>query len=157
MIQNLLAPVSSKRLVQVWGSNKTGYVMGSTGGGRFSDYTGNTDDDQGKPMSGSGGGGTDQCGHQIKDVVLEEVERSEYWKAHKRTPSAGTNVHVKATLVGGRLAIETSSKAEVIGYLPTRYNYIVQCMKRGFTYAGAVTATSTAPIVKVIISLDPPP
>ena len=137
--------------------------MGSTGTGRFTDYS----ESSGGRGPGAGGGsggagpqpatsGVNQCERAHGDISLEEVARCEYFKAHKAVPSVDTPVTVRAELVGRRLAVETVKDREVIGYLPTRYLYLWKCIKLGWKYSGQVLASSgsKSPLVRVDLAPD---
>lgn len=141
--------------------------MGSSGTGRFSDYPGTSGGSskigRGNGSGGSGNGGsgsgnarkTDQCLRMIESVALEEVARSEYFISHKILTSAGTAVTVRSSLVGGRIGIETVPALELVGLLPTEYNYLLQCMKQGYMYTGKVISTTAKPIPVVRVNLEP--
>lgn len=136
--------------------------MGSTGTGRFTDYpgtpSGSSKTGSGNGSEGQGGGGAskaDQCLHMIESVALEEVARSEYFVAHKILPSAGTAVIVRSSLIGGRIGVETVPALELVGLLPTEYNYLLQCMKQGYNYPGKVISTTSKPIPVVRVNLEP--
>jgi hypothetical protein len=43
----------------------------------------------------------------------------------------------------------------VVGYLPTKFNYLISCMKSGHQYVGAVTQASNKPIPNVFVSMTP--
>lgn len=141
--------------------------MGSTNTGRFTDYpgtpSGSSKTGSGNGSGGSGGGGqgggsaskTDQCLHMIESVALEEVARSEYFITHKILPPTGTAVAVRSSLVGGRIGVETVPTLELVGLLPTEYNYLLQCMKQGYKYPGKVISTTSKPIPVVRVNLEP--
>lgn len=119
--------------------------MGSSGTGRFDHY----------PPSGGGitpaGGGTDPCAGEVV-CALEEVARCQYYQHHQGTPPAGTLVVLSSGLVGGRQAVETVVGAEVVGYLPTAFNYLRQCVARGHQYSGTVESSgmvNSVPVVRV--------
>lgn len=44
---------------------------------------------------------------------------------------------------------------ESIGSLPTSFNYLAQCMKRGHTYEGRITACIPGPIVRIRVDVAP--
>jgi hypothetical protein len=132
--------------------------MGSSGTGRFTDYSGSSEksqDDASKGQASTGSGptggssGTDRCA-QVFTTDLEDVARSAYFAADGRLPPTGTAVDVQ---LSGRLI---ASVGEVeLGYLPTQYNYLAGCMKRGFSYAGTVTATRMTPTPSVTVDIAP--
>lgn len=131
--------------------------MGSNGTNKFTDYPGTS---RGS-AKGLGSGGTQPggsgdvplCERQLAGVPLEEVARCEYFAAHASLPPVGTPVAVRPSLVGGRVAVETSS-GEVVGFLPTEYNYVLRCMKQDYSYAGEVTSSTAKPIPVVRVDLE---
>lgn len=133
--------------------------MGSTGTSRFTDYPG-TPSGSAKTVRTKSGDAkgkeeVDQCERRLTNVALEEVGRCEYIQAHRGPPAVGTTVAVRMVLVGGRLGVETVDGKEVVGLLPTEYNYLLQCMKQGYTYTGQVKSTSSRPVPVVRVDLEP--
>lgn len=122
--------------------------MGSTKTGRFNDYPGGKR--EGRPT----GPGNDQCEKAIGNIILEEVANCEYYNIHNDVPPNGTNVILRQQLVGGRLAIELGSR-EVVGFLPTHYNYLRQCMEQGYRYVGVITSSISGTLPNVRIDLGP--
>ena len=135
--------------------------MGSTGTNKFTDYPGSGGGrpDPGKKGKGGGGGGGggggDQCELAIEDLALEEVGSSEYFTSHGHVPRVGTQVRVRRKLVGSRLAVETVTAGEVVGLVPTEYNYLRQCMSRDYEYIGTVVSSSGGSIPQVSVDLAP--
>ena len=134
--------------------------MGTQGTGKFPDYSGGEAGAARKKGKGAGARssrtpGRDRCELEISGVALEEVASEEYFTNHRRVPRVGTQVDVRRTLVGSRIAVETSGGGEVVGYLPTEYNYLRQCMSRGFVYSGTVETSSSAPLPRVSVDLTP--
>ena len=130
--------------------------MGSRGTGRFRDYPGTGGSGSGGGGGGGGGGKpreVDKCAAAIEDLRLEEVALSDYYKTHKSVPPEKTKVRVRDKLVDKRIAVETVSGNEVIGFVPTAYNYLRQCMTAGWTYTGKVTSSSAAKLPKVTVDL----
>ena len=127
--------------------------MGSTGTGKFTDYSGQTGNEGSGGTAGGGSGGSsgvDNC-DQAFAAILEEVERCAYFQQYHTPPPAGTAVVVR---LRGRLSVDTES-GEVLGYLPTQYNYLAGCMSSGRNYAGSVTATSITPLIRVHVDIAP--
>jgi hypothetical protein len=134
--------------------------MGSSGTGNFSDYSG------GRGDGGAGGGGTgggqgggsnpkeDRCLELVENVRIQEVERSEYYVNRESVPRNGTQVVVRSTLVGGRIAVETKSGKEVIGVLPTKLNYLRRCIEQGYSYSGEVVESKAGLVPSLRVNLD---
>jgi len=139
-------------------------MMGSRNTGKFTDYPG-TSNGSSKSGRGSGngsgdgrGGGAadkDQCLRVINNVSLEEVSKAEYFLTHKAFPPVDTAVSVRSNLVGGRIGVETLSEKELIGLLPTDYNYLLQCMKQDYKYSGAILSVKSQPIPVIRVELVP--
>ncbi len=134
--------------------------MGSTGSGRFTDYSGSgssgsgTSGAKGKGSSSTGGAsGEDRCSLPLTGVRLQEVERMEYYEAHENVPREGTQVVIRSELFSGRIAVQTRSGREILGVLPTRFNYIRGCLGRGYRYSGDVSSSSLEPTPTVVVDL----
>jgi hypothetical protein len=56
--------------------------------------------------------------------------------------------------MGGRLSVDTEV-GEVIGYLPTQFNYLAGCISSGRSYGGAVTSIATTPLTRVHVDIAP--
>lgn len=123
--------------------------MGSTGSGSFTDYS------RRKPIEpGDGNGGTsgkDECGKGISST-LEDVSRCFYFINTHKVPPVGTEISVFFN--GVRVSIE-SKKGEEIGYLPTKYNYLKNCLADGFQYKGNIRSSSISPIPSIIVDITP--
>ena len=128
--------------------------MGSTGTGRFTDYPGKTKSEgsDGTPQNDTGG--VNQCERAIGNILVEDIARCPYYIRTSNVPTAGSSIHVSQALLGGRLSIVTDAN-EVIGLLPTRYNYLLQCMAQGYTYSGHILASSLQPLPMVTVDLAP--
>jgi hypothetical protein len=137
--------------------------MGSIGTGKFTDYPGSAGGHPGKGQKGKGGGGRggggggggDRCDLAIHNLALDEVATSEYFRNHGHAPRTGTQVRVRGKLVGSRIAVETSGADEVVGYMPTEYNYLRQCMSRGYKYEGNVASSLGGLLPQVTVDLTP--
>jgi hypothetical protein len=77
---------------------------------------------------------------------LEDVEQSEYFRKHGKTPPIRTQVEVA---MGKRLIAQTTA-GESIGNLPTPFNYLASCMKEGWAYIGVVQSAKNGPPFAVI-------
>lgn len=109
--------------------------MGSSGSGRFSDYSSEQKISSGDGSSG-GSSGSDRCSEAFT-ASLEDVGAHEYFVNHGSVPAVGTKLTV---LVKGRVMAVAGT--ESVGSLPTRLNYLASCLEDGFMYNGVVTASS---------------
>tara|TARA_R110001632_G_scaffold630_10_gene2230 strand:- start:446 stop:820 length:375 start_codon:yes stop_codon:yes gene_type:complete len=122
--------------------------MGSSGSGNFSDYSGN------KPSGGSGksGGASDEnkC-EKAFTAMLEEIDRSSYYIKTKDVPKVGEEINISFD----KRPIAISKEGLIIGYLPTRFNYIKMCLDDGYTYVGRVASSSSGLVAAVSIDVIP--
>jgi len=132
--------------------------MGTRGTNKFTDYPGTP---RGSAKGAKAGGPSSKdsgdvllCERQLTGLPLEEVGRCDYFIAHHAIPASGTPVVVRKKLVGGRIGVETTG-GELIGFLPTDYNYLLRCMKQGYSYAGQVTSSVAKPVPVVRVDLEP--
>ena len=128
--------------------------MGSSGTNSFSDYPGSTGGTR-TPGNGAGGGGIGGGATGCEQPVLthlEEVASCEYYGTNGRVPAPATPVSVRTALVSGRLGVQDDS-GTLIGYLPTSFNYLLQCIGQGFSYSGQVTSADVRPVPSVHVSL----
>lgn len=123
--------------------------MGSTGGGSFTDYSNRKPSNENANNGGSSG--KDPCG-QAFTTPLEEVSRCAYFNNHAMVPPRGTLVCVRFT--GIRLSVETET-GEEIGFLPTKYNYIKNCIDGGSNYVGSVNSSTLVPTPAVFVDIVP--
>jgi len=123
--------------------------MGSSGTGHFSDYH-SSSSNQSDSSRGGGSSGEDRC-DQGFETELEEMERCSYYLQHRSLPESETHVKVR---MQGRVGVETTS-GELIGYLPTRYNYLAGCIREGRSYAGRIISASNTPILYVLVEIHP--
>jgi hypothetical protein len=114
--------------------------MGSSGSGSFGDYRPTKNDDL--------------CYREIKSVVIEDVSRSPYFQKHGSVPVLMEEVQVLENLHNNRIAVESIEDGLVIGYLPTKYSYLLSCMKKGIRYVGNVDFSIDTPIPKVTVNLN---
>jgi len=140
--------------------------MGSSGSGHLTDYSkkrGSKKSSAKRPGSKNGGGGggasggssgEDPCGKAIGDISLEEIAGCEYYQKHSDVPRLSTRVRVRQTLVEHRIGVE-NNKGELLGYLPTEYNYLLGCMEAGFSYVGLVKSALNILIPRINIDLRP--
>ena len=122
--------------------------MGSSGTGRLSDYSRKSKGKPGGKISGSSSG--DSCDAALT-AILEDVERCSYFENHRSYPERGTEVVLS---LRGRLSVDALG-GETIGYLPTRYNYLAGCIKKGYSYEGQVSSITQKPILRVQVDIGP--
>lgn len=125
-----------------------GERMGSTGSGRISDYPGSSSKGGSGAGAGGGGGGgppEDRCARAFH-ARLEDIEQSDYYRAHGSLPPLGTQLSVAHRK---RLVAQTSN-GESIGNLPTSLNYLASCLKDGWNYVGTVQAAASDPPVATV-------
>ncbi len=122
--------------------------MGSSGSGNFSDYSEN------KPSGGSGksGGASDEnkC-EKAFTAMLEEIDRCSYYTKTKDVPKVGEEINISFD----KRPIAISKKGLIIGYLPTKFNYIKMCLDDGYTYVGRVVSSSSDLVAAVSIDVIP--
>ncbi|HEY0375341.1 MAG TPA: hypothetical protein VGC87_00110 [Pyrinomonadaceae bacterium] len=143
--------------------------MGSSGSGSFSDYSKKSGSKKGgtkrRGSSKGGGGGSgasggggpsggNDCAKAIGDISLEEVARCEYYQKYSDVPRVSTQVRVRKVLVGSRLGVE-NNKGELLGYIPTEYNYLVGCLEEGYSYTGLVKSSLNVRVPRINIDLRP--
>ena len=131
--------------------------MGSSGSGNFSDYSGSQGGSAGGGGGAAGGGSnpnTDRCIEDIEGVRIQEIENSEYYENHEAIPRQGTKVVVRSSLLDGRIAVETKSGKEVIGFLPTKLNYLRRCIEQGYSYSGEISESSSGLVPSLRIDLE---
>jgi hypothetical protein len=144
--------------------------MGSRGSGRISDYPGSSSSSKGgrgrgNPDSGGAGGpgatktsgggkpsgADDRCAKAFA-VKLEDVEHSDYFRAHGGSPVSGTTM----TLVHRKRLVATTAEGESTGNLPTSFNYLAACMKDGWNYVGTVSnVTGSRTGVSIVVDFAP--
>ncbi len=96
---------------------KKEFDMGSTGSGRFTDYSGTTSSEG----EAGGASGTDKCLMSF-NCILEDVAISAYYTTNNSLPNVGDAVQInfgQSRIV----AIEVKSQLS-LGALPTQFNYL---------------------------------
>ena len=121
--------------------------MGSTGTGNFSDY-------KKFPRAIKGVTGADDSEDKCAlafSTLIEDVDTCEYYSKKGTLPAIGTEVYIdfKVRLVA------KSNDGLIIGYLPTKYNYLRNCIVKGFTYTGVVSVASSMSINTVVVDITP--
>lgn len=121
--------------------------MGSTGSGRLSDYS----RFRGAVKGVTGGEDLiNKCDRAVA-TVLEDVETCDYFKKKGKVPAKGT--YVKIALKTRLVALDENG--DVIGYLPTEYNYLLGCLNDGYQYEGEVSGSFDTPVPSVYIAATP--
>ena len=123
--------------------------MGSSGSGSFTDYSNQKPKSSG--TKSGGGSGDDKCSKAFS-TQLEEVSRCKYFISTGKVPPKGTEI--KIVFSGIRLTALTN-KNEEVGYLPTKFNYIKNCLADGFKYEGVVSTSSMKPVPSVSVDVVP--
>lgn len=121
--------------------------MGSSGPGNFSDYS-----NYPRAIKGVTGAvdSEDKCALAFS-TLIEDVDTCEYYSKKGVLPAVGTEVYVDFKV---RLVVK-SNDGLIIGYLPTKYNYLRNCIVKGFTYTGVVSVASSTTINTVIVDITP--
>ena len=121
--------------------------MGSSGPGNFSDYS-----NYPRAIKGVTGAvdSEDKCALAFS-TLIEDVDTCEYYSKKGVLPAVGTEVYVGFKV---RLVVK-SNDGLIIGYLPTKYNYLRHCIVKGFTYTGVVSVASSTPINTVVVDITP--
>lgn len=136
--------------------------MGSAGSGKFGTYrvgngqkTGGAGTGSGGGVGGGIGGGTGEieCPSIIENIRLEDVATSDYYVTYQSLPSRGEPVELNNTIHKGRLVVKATSTGEVLGNLPTQYNHLINCIKKGMQYTGTVVASGMTPVPFVVVTL----
>jgi hypothetical protein len=135
--------------------------MGSSGSGKFGTYriggnSGTGGSGTGTGTGGIGGVGTGEieCPKILENISLEDVATSEFYVNHRSLPAAGDAVSLRNKIHNGRLVVEKSDTKEILGNLPTQYNNLVNCIKKGMHYSGGVVAAGDKPIPFVVVTLN---
>ena len=121
--------------------------MGSTGSGRLSDYT----RFRGAVKGVTGGEDLINKCERAVATVLDDVETCDYYKKNGHVPAKGT--YVKIALKTRLVAVD--KHGDVIGLLPTEYNYLLECLNDGYQYEGEVSGSFETPIPSVYIAVTP--
>lgn len=121
--------------------------MGSTGSGTLSDYS----NFRGAIQGVTGGKGLVNKCEKAVSTILEDVENCDYYKKNGNVPAKGT--YVKVAFKTRIVAVDEND--DVIGYLPTEYNYLLECLTDGFQYEGEVSGSFDTPLISVNIAATP--
>jgi len=127
--------------------------MGSSGTGRFGDYSG------GGTIGGiSGGSNTGDeggsCPKELLQIKLEDIEHLDFYHNHSNVPERGHSIQIRNSLYNGRVVVQSATTFEIIGNIPTKYNYIYfNCITNGINYSGEVISSDLTPIPFVVVNL----
>ena len=113
--------------------------VGSVGSGTFGNY---------RPSKGD-----DRCLNDLKNINLEDVTRAPYYENNQELPGMMEEVFVYDRLYNGRIAVKSKETTEVIGYVPTRFNYLLSCLERNIEYTGTVVFSINRPIPRIMVDL----
>lgn len=127
--------------------------MGSSGSGRFGTYRNTGTGSSGTGSGVNGGTNEIECPAIIENIRLEDVATSDYYVNYNSLPSYGDSIYLNNTIYKGRLVVKAISTDEIIGNLPTRYNFLINCLKKGMHYKGFVVASGITPIPFVVVTL----
>lgn len=119
-------------------------IMGSSGSGNFTDYSGTAGKPDGKGGTSGGSGGDDKC-RQAFNAGLEDVALFAFFKANGTVPSTGSTL----SLAFRHRVIAIDQSGTEVGSLPTKFNYLAACLKDGIQYAGVVTSSTASPVPQV--------
>jgi len=137
--------------------------MGSSGSGKFGTYRFGNDKTTEGSETGMGGGGRGgagggigeiECPSTIELIRLEDVAASEYYVENLSLPSPSDLVYLHNTIHKGRLVVKSTSTEEILGNLPTQYNYLINCIKKEMSYTGIVVASGKTPIPFLVVTLN---
>ena len=112
--------------------------MGSRGDGSFGNYQ--PKDDQTK------------CGEDIGAVSLEDVTL--YDKNNGELPKVDELIRVEFHDESKRLVAISDLTNEIIGAIPTRFNFMLICIKNNYNYAGKVFAMINHPLPRVEVEIN---
>jgi hypothetical protein len=105
--------------------------MGSTGSGRLTDYPG-------------GQGSDDKC-EKAFAAKLEDIEHCDYYKKHGDVPKPKTVLEIAHK----KRVVAQTQAGEIVGNLPTSFNYLAGCLRQGYKYVGHVRDAKAGPVAAV--------
>lgn len=133
--------------------------MGSSGNGRFGDYKPDKSSEKNQRgmgqgiIKGIGSGGEIECPTEIPMIRLEDVAISDYYQNHHDLPQKGEDIYLNPQIHNGRLVVMSSDTQEIVGNLPTKYYYLINCLKAGKCYSGTVVFSDLQPVPSVVVTL----
>lgn len=124
--------------------------MGSTGSGRFSDYSAAKMGDTVSQSGGGGASGVDKC-QQAFSCVLEEVAQCDRYAQSETVPATGSELSI---VLDGRI-FSVDSNGTKVGALPTSFNFLATCLASGVRYVGVVKSSSARPVPTIEADFAP--
>lgn len=132
--------------------------MGSSGSGRFGNYRISGELDKNEKNKINEGidsiGGEVECPEIIENIRLEDVATSEYFVKYGNLPTVQSIIKIRDSIYQGRLVAEVVDTNEIIGNLPTQYNYLFNCLKSGVHYNGRVISSGKSPIPFIVVTIN---
>ncbi|MHC1735252.1 MAG: hypothetical protein AB9921_06220 [Erysipelotrichaceae bacterium] len=128
--------------------------MGSSGRGEFGNYKvgkngiGSSGGEDGQDGSGNG----KECPTNIEGILLEDVGTCEYFKTTGSLPGVGKSIFVDSKTKDGRIVVIDLSSSMVLGNLPTRYNYLIECISV-IHYVGTIGISGLKPMPHVVVEI----
>ena len=122
--------------------------MGSTGSGRFTDYS-NSGASSGNAASG-GTSGENKCERAFSSD-LEDIERCSFYIANQDVPALDSAVNISFD----QRLIVVDTNGLVLGNLPTKFNYLLACLKDGKNFSGVVSASSNIGVAMITVDVIP--
>lgn len=132
--------------------------MGSTGHGKFGDYSEQRNYNMGNgttqgmyTSTNAGVWGKEGCPITLSTIRLEDVQTSQYYLERQELPEIGDDVYLSDQIHNGRLVVVHTASNLIIGNLPTSHNYMIKCLERNYT--GNVVAAGMQPIPFIVVDL----
>lgn len=116
--------------------------MGSTGTGKFGNYYDTPKSTQ---------SGINSLSNQV--ILLEDVALSEYYLKNKSVPKPKQKVQISDTILNGRLVVELTSNNQIIGNLPTDFNFLRLEIQNGNRFTGEIAFSGIDPMPNIAIKL----
>lgn len=128
--------------------------MGSSGRGEFGNYK---VDRKSGGIGGIGSGNNDstldmECPESIENILLEDISTCEYFKTLNALPNVGQDVYVSSFVFDGRIVVVDTATTKVIGNVPTRYNYLIECIS-SINYIGTIEISGLIPIPHIVVEI----
>jgi hypothetical protein len=132
--------------------------MGSAGSGKFGTYPSGKRQVIGNEGIGStsntfGEACEIECPTVIEHISLEDIATSEYYVNNQSLPSKDILIEVSNKVYRGRLVVKVVPTNEILGNIPTEYNYLKVCIEKGIQYTCSVIALGEKPVPFLSIKL----